>query len=190
MKRLILIISIFFQIGANAQDANDTYFLKLVNAHRAKNGLGPVKYNKILDGASKLQSDYQLAVKKCTHYQEPQLVAASNWFYTAPNRINKVDSTWKDKFNQYEIGENVAKWIYAGPVYQPEMKLDTVIVKKLFDAWVASPGHNYSLLLPNATVAAFELSSTLSYSDNEVLKIRNYTFNLFATCLLAVELKK
>ena len=103
MKRLILIISIFFQIGANAQDANDTYFLKLVNAHRAKNGLGPVKYSKILDGASKLQSDYQLAVKKCTHYQEPQLVAASNWCYTAPNRINKVDSTWKDKFNQYEI---------------------------------------------------------------------------------------
>lgn len=190
MKKLIIILFLALEAVATAQDLNDLYFIKLVNAHRAKNGLAAVKYNRTLDSACKLQADYQLKVNRCTHTQDPVSYNDTEFCYTAGNRLDRADVNWIKKFHQYEIGENCAKWKYSGPAFQPEMRADTAIVKKIFDMWVLSPGHNAALLMPGATVAAVELSFTNIESYNKVLNLTSYDFRLFATCLLMSELKK
>jgi uncharacterized protein YkwD len=190
MKKLIAILFLAFAATTSAQDLNDIYFIKLVNAHRAKNGLTPVRYNRTLDSACKLQADYQLKVNRCTHTQDPASYNDTAFCYTAGNRLDRVDANWIKKFHRYEIGENCAKWKYAGPAFQPEMRVDTAIVKKIFDMWVLSPGHNAALLMPGATVAAIEFSFSKTENYNKVLNLTSYDFKLFATCLLMIELKK
>ena len=190
MKKLIVILVLAFGAAATAQDLNDLYFIKLVNAHRVKNGLATVKYNRTLDSACRLQADYQLKVNKCTHTQDPTSYNDTQFCYTAGNRLDRADANWPNRFRRFEIGENCAKWKYSGPAFQPEMRVDTVIVKKIFDMWVLSPGHNAALLMPGATVAAIELSFSKIESYNKVLDLTSYDFKLFATCLLMSELKK
>lgn len=189
MKKLIIILFVFTQIIANAQDANDIYFLKLVNAHRAKNGLAPVRYNALIDSACKAQSDYQLRVGKMTHSQDRESPTDTEVFYTGNSRIEKFDPAFDKKYNQTQTMENVAMWGMKGPRFYPEMKLDTAAVRTIFEMWVASPGHNRALLFKTATVAAFELSAIKTETYNNVLGFTNYDVKIYATCLFMTELK-
>jgi len=75
-------------------------------------------------------------------------------------------------------------------VFQPEMRVDTTMVKRIFEMWIHSPGHNAVLLMPGATVAAIELSFLRTQNYNTILDLASYDFRLFATCLLMIELKK
>ena len=189
MKKLITILFLAFAATTSAQDLNDIYFIKLVNAHRAKNGLAAVRYDRTLDSACKLQADYQLKVNRCTHSQEPRFLN-DTVYHTEYGRLTKVDPNWTKRFNAQSARENCGAFAYKGPVFQNEMKLDTFYVRQMFEAWVESPGHNAALLDPNVTVAAFALTASSSQQNHPALKITIYDFKSFATCLLLKEVKK
>jgi uncharacterized protein YkwD len=189
MIKLILVFIFSTQIIANAQDANDIYFLKLVNEHRGENGLAPVRYDALIDSACKAQSDYQLRVRKTTHYQEKESPADTEVLYYPVNRVAKFDPGFAKKYDQTQVMENCAMWGFKGSRFEPEMRFDTLLVRKIFNMWVASPGHNAALLFKTATVVALEFSARKTETYNKVLGFINYDVKIYATALFVKEFK-
>lgn len=189
MIKLILTFIIFIQTLANAQDANDIYFLKLVNEYRVNNGLAPVRYDALIDSACKAQSDYQLRVQKTSHYQEKESPTDTEVLYYSINRIAKFDPGFAKKYDQTQVMENCAMWGFKGSRFEPEMRFDTLLVRTIFKSWVASPGHNAALLFQTASVAAFDFSKTKTETYNKDLGFTYYDVKIYATCLFMTELK-
>ena len=171
MKKLAIIISLVLPILALAQDSADVRFLELVNSHRAKYGLSPVKYSAALDSGCKLQADYMFAKEKVTHRQERDSSdGAAELYPDAGSRCEKFDPNFNRKFERVGLRENVAGGGHSKRATIDVRKFDKTTgggldrVYFLFQMWVNSPGHNAALLDPKVTHAAFAIRS--DFKDN------------------------
>lgn len=185
MKGLVIIISLICSSVTFAQDAFDLRFLELVNAHRAKNGLAPVKYSAALDSGAQFQANYMDRKRVCTHSQESDSVN-SEIYPSDLSRCKKFDSAIETKFNQYGFRENCGGGcIYKDSKYDARLiriagkplGITLATVDYWFERWVKSPGHNAALLDPNVTHAGFGIAG--GFKDNFMW------YGEFACCVLA-----
>ena len=185
MKSLVIIISLIWSSAAIAQDSMDVRFLQLLNEHRAKNGLAPVKYSAALDSGAQFQANYMDRKRVCTHSQEPDS-AYAEFYPSGLSRCRKFDSAIEKKFNQYGFRENV-----GGGCRYKDSKYDARLIRisgkplgitlqtvdYWFNRWVKSPSHNAALLDPNVTHAGFGMAG--GFKDNFLW------YGEFACCVLA-----
>lgn len=184
MKKFAIIIALIFSSPVFAQDSFDVRFLELVNAHRAKNGLSPVKYSAILDSGAQFQANYMDRKRECTHDQWGDSIQPTAY----PNafcRCLKFEPDLRSKFDHFR--ENV-----GGGLTVKNLKFDARLIKingkhltidlesvdYWFWRWVKSPAHNAALLDPRATHAAFGIAG--GFRDDF------RSFSDFACCVLAM----
>lgn len=184
MNKFGIIIALILSSPALAQDSFDVRFLELVNAHRAKNGLAPVKYSAILDSGAQFQANYMDRKRECTHSQWPDSVQPIS-YPNAFSRCLKFEPALRSKFDFFR--ENVGGGINIKNakvdarllrINGKPLTIDLESVDYWFRRWVKSPPHNDALLDPKVTHAAFGIAG--GFRDNF------RSFGDFACCVLAV----
>lgn len=174
MKKLITIIILALTIGAQAQDAADKIYLKLVNEYRAKNGLAAVQYDATLDSASALHADWMFRANELTHVEMPR-PGLPIYGVTDISRLERVDSNWASHFEPRFIRENAVNYQVTG-YYRPAFTVDQVI-KEMFASWIYSPAHRAAILDPKVTHTGFGIRVEDLDSAKET---RGYGCSIFA----------
>lgn len=113
---------------------------RLVNEHREKNGIQPLKWSDELMNSSKVKSQHMID---------------NNYFSHEWNGMNCQE------LNEYLSGvNNVGENIYMYPAINISDKSAKGIAKSLFDGWKKSPGHNQNMLYTDYTKFGFGIAYT------------------------------
>jgi uncharacterized protein YkwD len=182
MKKLIIILFPFVAFTQVNNAEIQVEFTKLINAHRAANGVAPLKTNADAQKAAKIQSDYLASTLRIENNQVKAIIGHKHpEFHSPHDRLEQVNPVTAEKFI---TGENAAEFF--------EGSVDTTskgIAKQLFEQWKASPDHNKNMLLDDYTqygiaVSVSQATSTHTFPSTGVVYTTTYVMYAGVTVFL------
>jgi uncharacterized protein YkwD len=186
LKKLKKLIIILFPFVAFAQVNNaeiQAEFTKLINAHRAANGVAPLKTNSDAQKAALIQSDYLASTLHVENNKVKSKIGHLHPdFPNVTDRLAEVNPVTAEKFI---TGENAAVQLNPNIANMTSKEIAVLF----FEQWKASPDHNKNMLLDDYTqyglaVSVSQATSTYTFPGTGVVHTTTYVMYAGVTVFL------
>jgi uncharacterized protein YkwD len=153
-----------------SEATRDSIFLTLINKYRRSKGLNNLIYNKVLNSACELHTNWMLKEQKVSH-NETSNNLDGKMYPKFTDRVAKFDPNWlSDHTILFENCGGGNFFIGNDPTIQFK-RITKESVNEIFNGWKSSPRHNAAMLSEDVKYLGFYLGSKFNVKQNQYITL-------------------